>query len=323
MRQNPYYEKQVELARRQKEQNNRRIHQKYRRKHPLWSGLKKLCYVILVIAIYTSQMMPHIRAINASIPKQQYEFVRNVPYREIDISALPLISDPDVSDSCLQRIEEAAELVLGNTYLKRHFIGNNWQIYVTNQPLPRTNDIDPAGITDTGERQISLLASQVDHAIYHEFGHYFMAMYTFNFPDAEDRLNELYSNENSQFQSYTGMESDSLYGRSNAHEFIASVFDNMVHGSRNICPETEAYLEQMYQTLSQMDYSEVYSTGYSYHKDFENMLINYGASYTILLDGSPIDPVSYDIHDLPDSGYTTSIHDLGGHGTVFVQSSTN
>lgn len=320
MQQNPYYEKQLETTRRRREEHNRYILQKHRKRKSIGSSIKRILQIILLTIFFASEFIPRLRSIVPPISPHSEKIVRNVPYREIDLSALSIISDSDVSDSILQNIREATELMLCNTYLKRHFIGNCWHIYVTNQPLPETNGIKPAGITDTGERQISLLSSQVDRSIYHEFGHYFMAMYIYNFPDAESRLNELYAEENSVFQSYTGSEADSLYGKSNVHEFIASVFDNMVHDHQNICPKTEAYLEQLYQTLSQMDYAEVYSTDYHYHKSFEELLENYGPSYTILIDGTPIDPITYDIHDLPDAGYETSIHDLGGHGTVFVTS---
>ncbi len=272
---------------------------------------------------FISEVPPYYRNTASPDPPQpshSKKIVRNVPYREINLTSLPIICDPDVSDNVLYNVQKATEIILCNTYLQRHFIGNGWHIYVTNQPLPKTNGLAPAGITDTGERQISLLSSQIDRAIYHEFGHYFMAMFTYNFPNAEANLNELYTEENSLFQSHTGIEADALYGKSNAHEFVASVFDNIVHGYENICPKTEQYLEQMYQALSQLDYSDVYSTSYDYHRNFEELLENYGLSYTILLDGNPIDPITYDIHDLPDSGYETSIHDLGGHGTVFVTS---
>lgn len=322
MHQNPYYEKQLETARRRREEHNRYILQRHRKRKSIGSSLIKIFRIILITIIFSSEFIPRLKCIVPPTSTHSEKIVRNVPYREIDLSALSIISDSDVSDSVLQNIREATDLMLCNTYLKRHFIGNGWHIYVTNQPLPETNGIDPAGITDTGERQISLLSSQVDRSIYHEFGHYFMAMYIYNFPDAESQLNELYAEECSVFQSYTGSEDDSVYGKSNVHEFIASVFDNMVHGYQNICPKTEACLDQLYQTLSQMDYAEVYSTDYDYHKSFEELLERYGPSYTILIDGTPIDPITYDIHDLPASGYTTSIHDQGGYGTIFVTSRT-
>lgn len=323
MHPNQYYEKQLELARRQREEHNRYILQKHRRKKSHGSIFLKILRIILIAVFFISELPPYQRntaSSSQSKPSHSKKIVRNVPYREIDLTSLPIIYDSDVSDTVLHNVQEATELILCNAYLQRHFVGNGWHIYVTNQPLPKTNGLDPAGITDTSERQISLLSSQIDRAIYHEFGHYFMAMFTYNFPDAESKLNELYAEENALFQSHTGIEADALYGKSNAHEFIASVFDNIVHGYENICPKTEQYLEQMYQALSQMDYSDVYSTGYDYHKSFEELLENYGLSYTILLDENPIDPITYDIHDLPDSGYETSIHDLGGHGTVFVTS---
>lgn len=246
------------------------------------------------------------------------EFHRNVPYREIDITQSAVECDAGVSDESVQKVQSQVDLMLSTDNLKRQFYGNGWKVYVTNQSLPMQHGIQPAGTTDTAARRISLVEEHIDRALYHEFGHYFMAIYVFNVPCAQAELQQLYAEESAQFQSHTGISEDSAYGQTNVDEFVASIFDNIVHNETGICPKTEAYVQNMYGMLMQMDYAEVFSTDYDYHHNFEELLEKYGASYEFYIDGVMIDPATYDVHDLTAMGYEASVTDYGGHGTVNI-----
>ena len=101
-------------------------------------------------------------------------------------------------------------------------------------------------------------------------------------------------------------------------DFTQSVIDNIVHDFTGCCPKTEAYVQNMYGTLMQMDYADVFSTDYEYHHSFEEMLQKYGASYEFYIDGQRIDPASYDVHDLRARGYESRVTDYGGYGSVNV-----
>ena len=246
------------------------------------------------------------------------EFHRNVPYREIDITQSAVECDAGVSEESVQKVQSQVDTMLSTDYLKRQFYGNGWKVYVTNQALPMQHGIQPAGTTDTATRRISLVEEHIDRAIYHEFGHYFMAMYVFNVPGAQAELQQLYAEEGAQFQSHTGIAEDTVYGQTNVDEFIASIFDNIVHNVTGICPKTEAYVQNMYGALMQMDYADVFSVDYDYHHNFEELLEKYGASYEFYIDGQMIDSATYDVHDLTAMGYESSVTDYGGHGTVTV-----
>ena len=77
-------------------------------------------------------------------------------------------------------------------------------------------------------------------------------------------------------------------------------------------------VENVYGTLMQMDYADVFSTDYEYHHSFEEMLLKYGASYEFYIDGQRIDPASYDVHDLRARGYESRVTDYGRYGSVNV-----
>ncbi len=287
-----------------------------------------ICVVLLVLTVVTYAPTPRYETRGyesggesigrSEETRQDIAFRREVPYREIDLSKPVIERDAGVSDESLQKVEGMLDFILCTDALKRQFYGNDWTVYITNQELPMQGTIQPAGLTDTGARRISLVEEHIDRAVYHEFGHYFMAMYVFNVPGAEAELEQLYREEAGAFQSHTGLAEDSMYGMSEPDEFIASVFDNIVHDFTGCCPKTEAYVQNMYGTLMRMGYAEVFSTDYEYHHSFEEMLQKYGASYEFYIDGQMIDPASYDVHDLRAQGYESKVTDYGGYGSVNV-----
>ena len=314
------------------EGENRKQANGYRRRHarggcgPLLATVICVVLLVLTVATYAPESRFETRghesggeSIDRSEETRQgIAFRREVPYREIDLTKPVVERDAGVSDESLQKVEEMLDHILSTEGLKRQFYGNDWTVYITDQALPMQGSIQPAGMTDTGARRISLVEEQIDRAVFHEFGHYFMAMYVFNVPDAQAELEALYAEEAGSFQSYTGRTEDSIYGMSELDEFIASVFDNIVHDFTGCCPKTEAYVQNMYGTLMQMDYADVFSTDYEYHHSFEEMLQTYGASYEFYIDGQMIDPASYDVHDLRARGYESKVTDYGGYGSVNV-----
>lgn len=304
----------------------------YRRRHsgggcgPLLATV--ICVVLLVLTVATYAPAPRYETRGyesggesigrSEETRQGIAFRREVPYREIDLTKPVVERDAGVSDESLQKVEAMLDLILCTDALKRQFYGNDWTVYITDQALPMQGTIQPAGMTDTGARRISLVEEQIDRAVFHEFGHYFMAMYVFNVPGAQAEIEQLYAEEAGTFQSHTGIAEDTMYGMSALDEFIASVFDNIVHDFTGCCPKTEAYVQNMYGTLMQMDYADVFSTDYEYHHSFEEMLLKYGASYEFYIDGQRIDPASYDVHDLRAQGYESTVTDYGGYGSVNV-----
>ncbi len=203
-----------------------------------------ICVVLLVLTVATYDPEPRqetsgYESRSESIDQSEetrsgIEFRREVPYREIDLTQSVIERDAGVSDASVQKVEEMLDFILSTEALKRQFYGNGWTVYITDHALPMQGAIQPAGMTDTGARRISL---------------------------AED----------------------TMYGMSALDEFIASVFDNIVHDFTGCCPKTEAYVQNMYGTLMQMDYADVFSTDYEYHHSFEEMLQKYGASYEFYL----------------------------------------
>lgn len=287
-----------------------------------------ICVVLLALTVATYDPEPRhetsgYESRSESIDQSEetrpgIEFRREVPYREIDLTQSVVERDSGVSDASVQKVEEMLDFILSTEALKRQFYGNGWTVYITDHALPMQGAIQPAGMTDTSARRISLVEEHIDRAVYHEFGHYFMAMYVFNVPGAQAELEKLYAEEAGTFQSHTGIAEDTMYGMSALDEFIASVFDNIVHDFTGCCPKTEAYVQNMYGTLMQMDYADVFSTDYEYHHSFEEMLLKYGASYEFYIDGQRIDPASYDVHDLRAQGYESTVTDYGGYGSVNV-----
>ena len=246
-------------------------------------------------------------------------FKREVPYKDIDINSSLVTYDQGVSPDIVTYAEETSRILLQNDNLLRQFIGNGWSVHLSDHELKGIDDVvHPAGYTDYKNRCIVIYAPLCEHAIFHEFGHYFSYIYECNFENIRAEMDSLYTEESRNFVSRKG-EQETKYGKKNVHEYFACMFDNMIHDSgSSCCPKTDIYIRNFYSILSNTDYKDIYSVGYEYRVKLEELFQEYGATYTFLLDGEQIDPKTYDIHDFPPKSFTCQASGANGAGTLVI-----
>ena len=254
-----------------------------------------------------------------NLPRRM-QFKREVPYKKIDISQSFVTADPGVSEEIITYTEDVSRGLLQNENFLRQFIGNGWTVHLSQNPLKSVGDVEhPAGYTDYNHRQIVIYAPQCEHAIIHEFGHYFAYIYACNFENVEEEMNALYLEEGSNFVSSKG-DKETKYGKKNVHEFFACMFDNIIRGHGSMCcPKTTEYIGDFYNFLGNTDFSDIYSLDFTFRKNLENLFEEYGVAYSFFIDGVRVNPKIYDIHDFPPRGYTCQISGTNGTGTVNIK----